>query len=341
MREKKTDDIIVAPWQGSGVSVNESEIKTAQQLMAEANLDWNVVERPLMFCPEPGNPMNEVRVETHKLMMRETDNAPLGVVGIKWTPFQNHEAFDFVDKLIEAGALRYHSAGSFKNGSVIWIQAEFAESEILPGDVHKKYLLLVSSFDGTLSIRIGETDIRVSCLNTLRMALVDAAVSEGTKIQEIRIRHTQSLKEKVEAAQNAIMIAKVRSMRMDALMRALTRLNMTNEMWDDFGQEMIPKPEGGKNTTRSDNNRSTLLSLATTGKGQDISGVAGTGYAAFNAVTEYVNYHRSSRGDDEIQKQHNRFKSTLLGQSGKMIAHAASVLNGYLVDNGIQVETVV
>jgi len=337
---EKTDDIITVPWQGAGVAVNEDEIKTAEQLMVEADLDWKVVERPLSFTPDPMSPMREVEVKTHKMIMRDTDHAPLGVVGIGWTPFQNHEAFDFVDKLIEAGALRYHSAGSFKNGSVIWIQAEFAQSEILPGDVHKKYLLLVSSFDGSFSIRIGETDIRVSCMNTLRMALVDAAVAEKDKISEIRIRHTQSLKEKVAAAEKAILMARARSLRMDSFMKALTRLHMTSEMWTDFGLQMIPKPEEGKRTTRSDNNRNAILGLAATGRGQDIPGVAGTGYAAFNAVTEFVNYKRSSRGEGELQKQHNRFKSTLIGQSGKMVAHAATVLNGYLVNQGLQVETV-
>ena len=111
---RKTDDIVIeVPWAGSGVAVSEDEVKTAQQLMVEADLDWKVVERDLRFSPTD-DVMKEVLVDTHKAIVRETDGALLGVVGSGWNPLQNHEAFDFVDRLIEAGALRYHSAGSFK-----------------------------------------------------------------------------------------------------------------------------------------------------------------------------------------------------------------------------------
>lgn len=336
---EKTDDIITVPWAGTGVTVSEDEVQTAQALMAEANLNWKVVERSLRFSPT-GDVMKEVEVDTHKAIVRETDHALLGVVGVGWNPLQNHEAFDFVDNLIEAGALKYHSAGSFKNGKVIWIQAEFAESEIVPGDVHKKYLMLVSSFDGTFSVRIGETDIRIACFNTLRMALIDAACEEEGIMKEVRIRHTQSLKEKIRLAETAIVQAHERSKRTDNFMKALARMNMTSTMWDDFGKQLIPDPPEGKRNTRAENNRSKLMSLALTGKGQDIPGVAGTGYAALNAVTEYVNFHRSSRGEDDIAKQGNRFRSTLFGQSAKMITEAAGILNGFLVDHAIQVETV-
>jgi len=338
---QKTDDIVIEmPWQGTGVAVSEDEVKTAQSLMAEANLDWEVVERPLRFTPDLSNPMREVQVDTHKMIMRETDEAPLGVVGVGWRPLQNHEAFDFVDQLIEAGALKYHSAGSFKNGKVIWIQAEFAESEILPNDPHKKYLMLVSAFDGTFSVRIGETDIRIACWNTFRMALIDLAREEENAMKEIRIRHTQTLKEKIKAAQKAIKQAHQRSKRTDNFMKALTRLTMSGEMWKEYTHTLIPDPGEGKRNTRAEKARNAIMSLALTGKGQDIPGVAGTGYAALNAVTEYVNFKRSSRGKDDLTKQGNRFRSTLFGQSAKMITESASILNRFLVDHAIQVETV-
>jgi phage/plasmid-like protein (TIGR03299 family) len=333
-----TDDIITVPWEGTGVSVSEDEVKTAQALMEQAKLDWEVVERDLYFSPT-NDLMKQVLAKTHKAIVRETDGALLGVVGRKWTPLQNHEAFDFVDKLIEAGALRYHSAGSFKDGKVIWIQAEFAETEILPNDPHKKYLMLVSAFDGTFSVRIGETDIRIACWNTFMMALMDMARGLG-KRKEIRIRHTQSMKDKIKAAEQAIKLAHERSGRTDNFMKALARMSMTGEMWTDFSERLIPDPPEGKRNTRAKKARTELLSLAVTGKGQDIPGVQGTGYAALNAVTEYVNFHRSSRGKDDLTKQGNRFRSTLFGQSAKMIVSAGNILNGFLVDHGIQVETV-
>jgi len=334
---KGNDSIVMTPWMGSGFEVSEGA-QTAQSVMAEAGLDWTVAERELYFSPD-GDVMRQTMVERHKAIVREDNGVLLGVVGHKWMPLQNHEAFDFVDQLIEMGALHYHSAGSFKEGKIIWIQAEFAESEIVPGDVHKKYLLLVSAFDGTIAVRIGETDIRVVCQNTLMAALMDFRDRDSV-LPEVRIKHTQSMKEKIEAAKTAIAIAQNRAQEGDNFMRALARMPMTSDMWSEFGHVLIPDPEGRRNT-RAKNNRDKLISLGLTGVGQDIPGVAGTGYAAFNAATEYVNFHRSSRGKDIATKQANRFRSVLFGQSNKFIGEAVNILNGFLVDNSIQVDSVV
>ena len=118
----------------------------------------------------------------------------------------------------------------------------------------------------------------------------------------------------------------------------MTRLEMGADMWAEFGNKLIPDPEQGKNTIRAERARDKILSLSQTGRGQDIPGVIGTGYAALNAVTEYVNYHRSSKGTDQLAKQSNRFKSTMFGQSNVMVGNAAMLLNGFLVDHGIQVD---
>lgn len=321
-----------SPWLGSGQSVEDA--RTAEEVMQRANLDWNVEERRLYYFDDNMSD-DPILAHTHKAIVREDTGVLLGVVGKGWTPLQNHEAFDFVNKLIEAGAIRYSQAGSFKDGKIIWIQAEFAETEILPGDVHRKNLMLVSAFDGSIAVRIGETDLRLFCMNVFPMMFKQ--FRDATGIQEVRIRHTQSLQEKMKAAQDALQVAMKHGQYVDDIMRAFTRVRMTADMWKDFANHLIPDPEEGKSKTRAENARSDLLSLAVTGKGQDIPGVAGTAYAALNAATEYVNYYRTTRAKTHEDRQAKRFESSLFGAGSKLVTSAFFKLNEYAVAAGIQI----
>ncbi len=324
---------IVKPWQGSGEDIQGAI--SVGEVMAKARLDWRVEGRPLYY-PQ-GSADNVVQFEksnTHKAIIQVGTERELGIVGVKWNILQNGDVFEFVDSLVRLGLVKYTAAGQFKHGQVVYVMAEFQESEILPGDVHKKYLLFTNAYDGTYSVRIGWTDIRVICWNTFMMAANEA------KANGFSIRHTVSMKDKIEVARNALIAAEEQSRVSEMFMKALTRLNMTSDMWKQFGEAIVPPPKEGANKTRSDNIRSEVLSLALTGIGQDIPGVAGTAYAAFNGLTEYVNYHRSSRGDDELTQQANRFNSTLFGSGGKLINQGIRVLGGFLTEAGIQVDTV-
>jgi phage/plasmid-like protein (TIGR03299 family) len=329
-----TESNIVMPWQGSGVVVQNGHTVEAIEVMKKANLDWEVEGRTLGAARDE-NFMVWDKCARHKAVVRVTDNKVMGIVGAGWHILQNHEVFSFLDDLARGDQLAYHCAGSFKGGRIAWVQCKVRTSEIVSGDEQGDYLLFVNAFDGSFSVVITRTRIRVCCWNTFQ-----AALREGKK-GEFRIRHTASMKEKLDKAKRAIMVANQEGAEEDAFQKALLRLHMSSQMWNDFGMALIPDPEEGKSKSRAENARSQLLSLAVTGRGQDIPGVAGTGYAALNALTEYTNYHRTSRGDNDLAKQANRFQSTLFGSSGKLIDAGRDMLAKFLVDHSIQVDTVV
>ncbi|MBN2258103.1 MAG: DUF932 domain-containing protein [Anaerolineaceae bacterium] len=330
---------ILRPWQGSGIEVVDSF--EAEDIMAKAELNWTVEGRPLYYSTVGKDDiMSLVASKTHKAIVRNDNNVQLGTVGKNWQILQNWEVFKFLDELVSMGLVKYSSAGSFKNGKIIYVQCEFCESEILPGDVHKKYLLFTNAFDGTFSVRIGWTDIRVACWNTL-MNAIHSIKKAGKKVKSFVIRHTASMKAKIEEAKKALVQAEAQGREFDMFQRALTRVRMTSDMWKEFGETLIPDPEEGKNKTRAENARNELMALSVTGRGQDIPGVAGTAYAALNGLTEYVNYHRSTRGDDAYGRQANRFQATLFGSGAAMINQGLQVLGGFATKAGIQVDTVV
>ncbi len=329
-----TDNIIETPWTGSGVVVENGHTVEAQEVMRKADIDWEVEGRTL--CAARDETMITMdKCPKHKAIVRVTDNQIMGIVGHKWNILQNSEVFTFLDDLARTGQLSYHSAGSFKSGRIVWVQCKVRVSEVVPGDEQGDYLLFVNAFDGSFSVVITKTRIRVACWNTFQ-----AALREGKK-GEFRIRHTATMKDKLDKAKRAIIVASEQGAEEDNFQAALLRMRMTGQMWTDFSENLIRDNKTAKHNTRAENARAQLMSLALTGRGQDIPGVAGTGYAALNALTEYANYHRASRGSTDEAKQANRFQSTLFGSSNKLIVQGRDILNSFLVDHAIQVETVV
>lgn len=325
--------VIEKPWAGSGIEV--AGIDSAEEVMAKSFLDWEVEGRPMYYSSiSAEDTTNFTTCATHKAIIRKKDNVQLGTVGINWNILQNSEVFEFVDKLVAMGLVRYVAAGQFKGGRIVYVLAEFAESEILPGDVHKSYLLFTNAYDGTFSVRIGWTDVRVVCWNTFQMA------SKEVRKTGFSIRHTASMRDKIDEAREALIVAESEARRAEMFQRALTRLSMTGDMWRHFSETLIPDSKGGSNT-RAENARGKLMSLALAGRGQDIPGVAGTAYAALNALTQYVNYERSTRGDNDMDRQANRFQATLFGSGQRLINDGIGILGDFLVDHSIQVETVV
>ena len=58
------------------------------------------------------------------------------------------------------------------------------------------------------------------------------------------------------------------------------------------------------------------------GRGQEIPETRRTMWSAFNAVTEYVDYHRPTRGISERQQADSRLKSAWFGAGARLKAEA-------------------
>jgi hypothetical protein len=83
--------------------------------------------------------------------------------------------------------------------------------------------------------------------------------------------------------------------------------------------------------------RERVLELTLHGRGQDVPGIAGTGYAGFNAMVEYVNYEKVSRGKTDDERQAGRYHSTLFGSGRDTIKRGIVVLNDLMKRNSIQI----
>ena len=274
------------PWHGLGQRlIDAPDIKTA---IVAAGLDWTVKTVPL-FTAEG----TEVAA---KATVRETDNKILGVVGDRYKPLQNSEAFDFFNPFVQAGLVQLETAGSLRDGQRVWILARIAENsdvKIIGDDSVRKFLMLSNSHDGTLAVRVGFTPVRIVCANTLAMAHND----QNSAL--IRIKHSSSVKTNLDSLRDTINIAN-RNFEMTAeKFRLMAQKQISRADLEKYVKIVldIKTDAEGEISTRAQNQVDNIITLFDCGRGQDLPGVKGTIWAAYNAVTEYLTHDVTADAD--------------------------------------------
>ena len=157
------------PWHGLGTKVSND--LTPVQMMEKAGLDWEVEKVPAFVNVNGEN----IATGQHALV-RSSDNRILTNVGEGWNHVQNEEAFNFFAEYVAAGDMEMHTAGSLRDGQMVWALAKVKESfDVFGDDTVESYLLFSNPHQYGKSIDVRFTPIRVVCNNTLTMSLESQA----------------------------------------------------------------------------------------------------------------------------------------------------------------------
>lgn len=276
------------PWHGLGNKLDEAP--SISEAIVAAGLDWEVGLKDLQTID--GIPVS------HRATYRKSDDSILGVVGPRYTPLQNKDAFDWFQPFLDAGECALHTAGSLHSGQKVWVLAQLNRdnSEIVRGDEVSKFILLSNSHDGTTAIRVGYTPIRVVCANTMAMAH-----SKGSGSQLIRIRHTRSSQKNLEQVRD---IMDNINMQFEATAEQFRFLASKNFNQSDIRRyvKVMLGVEGTVDDdikTRTRNIMDEILNLVE-GPKQSATGVRGTWWAAYNGYNEYLNYNKGRTTDNRL-----------------------------------------
>ena len=117
----------------------------------------------------------ENNVETgQEALVRESDGRILTNVSGNWKPCQNEDAFNFFNDFVAAGDMKMDTAGSLKDGQIVFAAADVNDGFTLAGgDEVKGYLLFSNPHVYGKSIDVKFIMTRVVCNNTLSMALTE------------------------------------------------------------------------------------------------------------------------------------------------------------------------
>ena len=266
-----------APWHSLGRRLIEAP--KVEEAIVYAGLDWQVGLKPLFTAEGADVPAQAT--------YRVTDGKILGVVGERYVPLQNIEAFNFFNPFLESGLATLETAGCLKEGKRIWVLAKInkPDSVIVPesNDIIRKYILLSNSHDGTLAVRVGYTPVRVVCQNTL-------AMSHGcSQSQLIRIKHTRSVSENLTAIGETMNLINQKFEATAEQFRLLAAKDINLNDLEKYITIVMNVQHDKDNRSKVVDN---VINLFEHGRGNDLKGVKGTYWAAYNAISEYLSYER-------------------------------------------------
>lgn len=178
------------PWHGMGTIVEDAP--TSEDAIRLAGLDWKVEQKPIYLA-------DGTEIQGSYANVRSSDNKPLGIVGGRYSIVQNTDAFTFTDELLGEG-VRYETAGSLKDGKVIWLLAKLPEKYEILGDKVDPYVVFTNTHDGSGAVRVAMTPVRVVCNNTLNMAMRSAK-------RVWTARHTGNIHSKLDDAMYTLELA--------------------------------------------------------------------------------------------------------------------------------------
>lgn len=153
------------PWHGLGTAVSDD--MTPFEMMEAAGLNWEV-EKVDTFYRHKGDNFKTGQ----QALIRTSDSKILTQVGPDWNPVQNAEAFDFFTDFVKAGDMVMDTAGSLKEGQIVWALADVKDGfSLFNGDEVRGYLLFSNPHQYGKAIDIKFVMERVVCNNTLTVAL--------------------------------------------------------------------------------------------------------------------------------------------------------------------------
>ena len=295
------------PWHGLGTALEEADLYDWQSASRKAGLDWTVELVPLVTAD------TQAKVES-KAVRRTSDSKVLGVVGPRYAPLQNKDAFAWFTPFLDAREAALHTAGSLKGGSRVWVLAKLNRDPLViaEGDEVEKFVLLSHGHDGSLAVRAGFTPIRVVCQNTLSMA----HGSDASKL--IRIKHTRDVLENLANVREVMDLANQQFEATAEQYRRLARKSVNQADLRRYVKRVLKIEDEQDISTRSKNIVEEIVRLAEAGRGNDLASVRGTLWTAYNGLAEWLTYNRGRSGD-------NRLNSLWFGDSAITNRHALTV----------------
>jgi|SRR5579863_252642 len=276
------------PWHGLGTEVQQA--MTSLEAITLGGLDFEVLSMPVYDH-------TKTKIEGYQALTRSDTGSVLSIMGKRYVPLQNRVAFECLDELIKEG-LRYETVGALKGGRTVWGLAKLpGEIRVTGRDIVNKYLLFTNSHDGTKTVSVYFTPVRVVCWNTLHMSLTQSDYL-------LKAKHTASAGKKIAALKTLFEDIRDQEKQFETMSARMIKHKVSQTDVDDFLLDLFLRDQGLRDTpedipTRTKNTIDQVKELCETGMGTDLEGVKGSAWGLYNAVTEYTDHVSTVKGIEE------------------------------------------
>jgi phage/plasmid-like protein (TIGR03299 family) len=306
-------------WHGLGTVIADDRVKSAEALVL-AGLDWEVVKQPNYRRNAAGE---FVEIDREFEIVRTLDDRHLGSVGERYEPIQNVDAFSFGDNLVDSGEAKWHTAGSLRNGQLVWMLMKLPMEVKIAGmedETIQPFVCINNSHDGSSGMSAIVTPVRVVCRNTQAYALRNAK-------RKFTVRHTRNAMDKVGEARRVLGIAFEYYANLEQIGNELVETSFSDSEFAAFRETLIPtkdkngEQKTGRGLTVSKARQEMLTHI--TVNAPNLQNVTGTKWAALQAVIE-MNDHYSTARKQVHDSAHVRMERIVGG--GGMVQQAFDLL---------------
>jgi len=276
------------PWHGLGQRLEPGTgIETWRR---ESGLDYSVLEGESMYrLVDDEGTATYHEFPGRKTLYRSDSKAPLSVVSKDYKVVQPGEVLEFFKDLSDIGGFHLETVGALKGGLKIWGLAKIDDgAPIIANDIVRPYVLLATSYDGSLATTARLTSVRVVCNNTL-----SRAYSSDSK-SVVKVRHDTTFRPSDVRRQLGIFSDQWEKFQIE--MRQLAEAQINDDFADAFLVTLFSKKLGKRadgslpDVRKSRGYRDVMALFQGGGRGHEM--VKGTAWGLVNAVTEWVDHSR-------------------------------------------------
>ena len=287
------------PWHGLGTRVPAD--LHPKQMLEKAGLDWTVRKVPA-YADVAGQRVAVGR----SALVRDSDDSILDVVSDDWNVLQNHEAFEFFHDFVANGDMEMHTAGSLRDGQLVWALAKVNDGfELFKGDQVDSYFLFSNPHRYGWSIDVRFTPIRTVCNNTLTLAL-NTASKNFAKVSHRRQFDGDMVKKTLGVAKEKLTTYR-------EMAQFLGGKRYTGPKLVEYFKTVFPVTGGPNKKKELSISASKALNVIHTQPGATFA--EGSYWQAWNAVTYMIDWKLG-------RNQDNRLSSAWFGQGKKVKADA-------------------
>jgi phage/plasmid-like protein (TIGR03299 family) len=240
------------PWHGLGQQLTQGA--SIEEWTREAGLGFEVKRSGVIFRDDAGMPCS---FDGRDVLYRSDTKGRLGIVGSDYRVVQPSRLMDFMAALVKHNGFDLDVAGVLDGGKRVWALARCGEgANVIGHDKVRPYVLIATSYDGSMSTIAKFTEIRVVCNNTITAAVGaynaetgmrsggERDITDGPVVQCVRIPHSQDFDP--ESARMDLGIAL--SAHEEFMIRAqlLAHTPVDEKFVVAFLRELLPKPRAAK-----------------------------------------------------------------------------------------------
>lgn len=279
-----------------GTRLNVSNVNEA---LEKSGLNWTVKksEEPVSVPVLTIDGVTNVTFAEKFITYREDTMTALGVVGTDYRVIQNADAFSFLDNLVDDSGAEYVSAGALKGGRGVYVYLKMPKTMTFAGntDAIDTYLMVKSSHDGSKSFTASVQSLRQVCTNGLTGLVENASFA---------LRHTTYSAGRIAQARDVLQLVHQYEDAFELEVEKLLSEDFNRQDFVRFIEKLVPDKISAKTEKPSKSVETTKGELMSLWSAPTQAIVAGTKWAAYNAVVEWADWVKPVRGNrsEEIER---------------------------------------